>query len=215
MMKADLIIFDLDGTLVNSIPDLTVSLNQVSYLNKHKVFTQKEVESIVGGGVSKLVEDAFGIKQNEKGFQQLFSQFISHYGKNHSRHTHLFDDVVEVLEYYKLKKLAILSNKFDAFTNQIVKDFGIGKYFDMVLGATNGIAKKPSAEPINHILKKLGISPNKAVMIGDGEADIQSAQNAGIVSVSVTYGNRSREYLELLEPDFIIDELTELKTIIE
>ncbi len=214
-MKADLIIFDLDGTLVNSIPDLTDSLNYVSNLRNHNKFTEDRVKSIVGGGVSKLIEDAFAINKNDEEFQEIFSQFLLFYNNNHSKRSHLYENVLNTLEHFKLKKLAILSNKLDVFTKQIVKDFGIEKYFDIVLGATDEIARKPSSEPINYILKKLNISSEKAIMVGDSEPDIMSAKNAGITSVSVTYGYRSKEQLENLNPNFMIDELTELKTIIE
>ncbi len=214
-MKADLIIFDLDGTLVNSIPDLTDSLNYVSNLRNHNKFTEDRVKSIVGGGVSKLIEDAFAINKNDEEFQEIFSQFLLFYNNNHSKRSYLYKNVLNTLEHFKLKKLAILSNKLDVFTKQIVKDFGIEKYFDIVLGATDEIARKPSSEPINYILKKLNISSDKAIMVGDSEPDIMSAKNAGITSVSVTYGYRSKEQLENLNPNFMIDELTELKTIIE
>lgn len=214
-MKADLIIFDLDGTLVNSIPDLTDSLNFVSNLRNHKRFTEDGVKSIVGGGVSKLIEDAFEINKNDEEFQEVLSQFLLFYRNNHSNRSHLYNNVREVLEYFKAKKLAILSNKLDIFTKQIVKDFGIDKYFDLVLGATDSIAKKPSAEPIKFILNKINITFDNAIMVGDSEPDIMCATNAGIASVSVTYGYRSKEQLKANSPDFIIDDLTELKTIIE
>ena len=214
-MNTDLIIFDLDGTLVNSIPDLTDSLNFVSNRMNYNKFTEERVKSIVGGGVGKLIEDAYGMNKNDKEFKDVFELFLSFYSSNHSRRSHLYKNVQEILEHFKTKKLAVLSNKLDIYTKQLVKDFSIDKYFDLVLGATDEIAKKPSAEPINYILKKLNISPAKAVMVGDSEPDIMCAKNAGIASVSVSYGYRSKEQLERLNPDYLVDDLIELKTIIE
>ncbi len=212
-MKADLIIFDLDGTLINSIPDLKNALNNVSFRDKN--FTEEYIASIVGGGVRKLVQDAFGISSKDDEFNEVFSKFLSFYAKNHSKESYLYGNVIEILEHFKSKKLAILSNKLDSFTKQIAKDFSIDKYFDLVLGANNDMEKKPSPEAINHILKKLKVSSHKAIMVGDSEADIMGAKNAGISALAVTYGYRSKESLKGLNPDYLIDNLTELKTIIE
>jgi len=211
-MKVDLIIFDLDGTLINSIPDLTDSLNQVS---TNKLFTENEIAGLVGGGVSKLIENAFNISSTDKAFEKVFNSFLNIYGNNHSRRSYLYNNVIEILKHFDSKKLVILSNKLDRFTKQIVKDFDIYQYFDLVLGATDGIAKKPSGEPIEFILRELGILAGKALMVGDSEPDIMTAKNSGIKSIAVTYGYRSRKELIRLKPDYLINDLTELKSIVE
>ena len=215
IMKVDLIIFDLDGTLVNSIPDLTNAINYVAKKNNLHVFNEIEISELVGGGVSRLIESAFNISSDETGFADYFNLFLNYYGSNHSNNSYLYDDVLDVLEHFKTKKLAILSNKLHVFTKQMVKDYKIDNYFDIVLGATDKLKKKPSAEPINYILQKLKISHNAAVIVGDSEPDIITAKKSGIYSIAVTYGYRSRTQLEQHKPDFIIDELTELKKIIE
>ena len=214
-MKVDLIIFDLDGTLVNSIPDLTNAINHVAGENNLPVYNESEISDLVGGGVSNLIERAFNISSDESGFADYLNLFMEYYGKNHSKYSHLFKDVLDVLEYFKTKKLAILSNKLHIFTKKIVEDYGIDNYFDIILGATDKLEKKPSADPVNYILEKLRIPPKAAVIVGDSEPDVITAKNSGIYSIAVTYGYRSWTQLKAHNPDFIIDELVELKTIIE
>jgi len=213
-MKVDLIIFDLDGTLVNSIPDLTDSLNYVACNNNLSLFDEQRVVELVGGGIAKLIEMAFEIDQSEDNFSTYFNQFMKHYKRNFSNRSYLYKNVPGVLEYFETKKMAILSNKVDYLTKHVAIDYSIYGYFDLILGATEGLPKKPSAEPILYILKKLNIDASKAIMVGDSEPDIISAKNAGIKSVALTSGYRSKNQLEKLAPDFIIDDIIDLKMII-
>jgi phosphoglycolate phosphatase len=213
--QIDLIIFDLDGTLINSIPDLTDALNHVSKTKQYYSFTQSQVAKMVGGGVHQLIERAFEVKKSDVEFLSFFNSFLDYYNNHHSNLSYLYPGVSETLHHFRPKKLAILSNKMEVFTKQIVKDFDLNQYFDMVVGARDGLAKKPSAEPIHHILQKLDIAPGKAAMVGDSEADILAAKKAGAKSIAVTYGYRSKQQLSTLQPDFIIEAITELIPIIK
>ena len=214
-MKVDLIIFDLDGTLVNSIPDLTNAINYVAKQNNLAIYCEPEVGRMVGSGISKLIEKAFNVDKDNYNFTQYLDLFLQFYSQNHSNNSHLYNNVKRILEYFKSKRKVILSNKYQPFTKQIVIDLDINKYFDIVLGASDEMAKKPSAEPINYILQELKIHPDAAIMIGDSEPDIQAAKNAGIHSVAVTYGYRSKTHLKQLNPDYIVDDLLELIEIVE
>ena len=214
-MEVELIIFDLDGTLVNSIPDLTDSLNHVAKLHNKSVIDESRVTSLVGSGINKLLEDIFNINQHHSSFASYFNQFMEHHEQNYSKRSHLYNNTISILKYFKAKKLAILSNKINHLTKQVAKDFNIYDYFDIILGATNDLKKKPSGEPITHILNKLNIIPSKAIMVGDSEHDIMCAKSAGIVSVALTSGYRSLEQLKKHKPNYIIDDIIELKSIIQ
>lgn len=214
-MKVDLIIFDLDGTIVNSIPDLTNSINHVAVKNRMTTYREIEISKIVGSGITNLIEKAFNIKKEDHNFKQYLDSFLEYYSQNHSNNSHLYKNVKETLEYFNQKKLAILSNKLNIFTKEIVKNYNINRYFDIVVGATEEMAKKPSSEPINYILQELKIQPNAAIMVGDSEPDILAAKSAGIKSIAVSYGYRSISQLQKHNPDFIIDEINELTEIVE
>jgi phosphoglycolate phosphatase len=214
-IKPHLLIFDLDGTLMNSIPDLCMALNYTAQRFGTKEFDESRVVKLVGGGVRKLVQDAFDLDQSSDLFSEYFDVFMACYSENHSKQSHLFEGVLETLENFKGKKMAILSNKHDQFTKQIAIDYGIDKYFEIILGATDKLRKKPSAEPIEFILRQTNTPKSMAVMIGDSEADIRTAKNSGISSIAVTYGYRTKERLLLEKPDFICNSINELKQIIE
>ena len=216
-MKKELIIFDLDGTLINSIPDLTDALNHTASLFERKGFTEADITKMVGAGVSKLIERAFETTKGENLFDEVFGVFLEYYNKHHSRLSYLYDGVEKELSrlHKSGKKLAILSNKLDRFTKQIAKDFGIEKHFSIVLGATDELKPKPSGEAINFILEKLGISKEMALMVGDSQPDIMAAKDAGIDCVAVTYGYRPEEILKEFNPGFMISRISKLKEIIE
>ena len=212
---AELIIFDLDGTLINSIPDLTDALNHVKTKETRKPFTEEQVAGFVGAGVANLIERAFDTDKSHADFQKYFESFLTYYESHHSHLSYLYNDVIETLRHFRSKKLAILSNKLQPFTRQIVKDFRMNQYFDLVIGARDDLAKKPSAEPIHYILQKFNTSTDQAVMVGDSEADIMAAKNAEIKCVAVTYGYRSKQQLSALQPDFMVDAIKELLPIIK
>jgi len=213
-MNIDLIIFDLDGTLVNSIPDLTISLNHVAKKINKPQFSEGEISSIVGGGITRLIEKSFNIPSNDLEFKNILNLFMKHHEQNCTNMSYLYKNTIEILEYFKSKKLAILSNKIDYLTKQVVSYYNIDSYFDIVLGATDELSKKPSPEPVLHILNTLNILPNNAIMVGDSEPDIICSKNAGIRSVALTSGYRSKAQLEPLKPDFLIDNIYDLKDII-
>lgn len=212
--KAELIIFDLDGTLMNSIPDLTISLNHTATKFGFESFSEDQLAAMVGGGVRKLVEDAFNCKMHDEKYKDYFDEFMVYYSENHSVRSHLFEGVEEVLQHFKHKKMAILSNKFENFTREMADNYGISKYLDFVHGANNYFAKKPSAEGINYILNEAEAKREETIMVGDSQADIRTAKNAGVASIAVTYGYRSREELTIEKPDFICDSIDELKEIL-
>ena len=214
LTNIELIIFDLDGTLINSIPDLTDAMNHVANMKNHEPFSEKQVGGFVGEGVTQLIEKAFKIEKSDASFNDYFNQFLKYYEAHHSNRSRLFDGVVDTLNHLYPIKMAVLSNKLQPFTRQIVKDFGLHKYFEMVVGANVKLKMKPSGQPVQFILNQVGVSPEKAVMVGDSEPDIMAAKNAGINSIAVTYGYRSEKNLKALQPDFLISRFNQLNEII-
>jgi phosphoglycolate phosphatase len=210
------ILFDLDGTLIDSGDDLANSVNyMLKKLNK-KTFDNETIKKWIGNGAAVLVKRALSggmeIKDiNEEEFQKAFEIFMNHYSENLCVNTKLFDGVREVLEYLKDKKLAIITNKPYKFVLPILEYFKIDEYFDLVLGGDSLDEKKPSAKPLKVACERLGVLENEAVMVGDSKNDIIAAKNAGIRSVCVTYGYLQGEEAEKLGADFVINSLKELK----
>lgn len=213
-MKA--VLFDLDGTLIDSGDDLANSVNFMLKKMNKKQYDNETIKRWIGNGAAVLVKRALSgsmdIKDiDEEEFQKAFEIFMNHYSENLCVNTSLFDGVREVLESLKDKKLAIITNKPFKFVLPILEHFKIDDYFDVVLGGDSLDEKKPSPKPLKVACKKLGVLENEAVMVGDSKNDIIAAKNAGIRSVCVTYGYLQGEEAESLGADFIINSLIELK----
>ena len=207
----DLIIFDLDGTLVDSRYDLTDAVNFALKELGHPLITFEQLPSMVGSGIRKLIELALG-DFSESDYEAARVLFNQYYSENYTNKTTFFKEIPEVLNFFQKKKKAVYSNKAHPFTVKIINDLKLAGHFDMVLGSNPNLYKrKPSPEGIFYILKTLGVDASRAIMVGDSTHDIHAAQQAGVASCAVTYGYRSREILKAAAPDYIIDNILDLK----
>lgn len=214
-MNIDLIIFDLDGTLVDSIPDLSDSLNYAAKKLGYPLIAEKEVPALVGNGVRALISKAFELTIGTPDFEKAQEAFMEYYSQNLTTRTVFFPNVEDTIFHFSQKKLAILSNKPDHFTKPIIEALGLQKHFEIVLGANKHMERKPSAEPIQYIMNKLGVLPEKTLMVGDGDADVMAGKNAGVNTCAVSYGYRSAAELELLQPDFLLDDIGQIRSLIQ
>lgn len=197
-MNKKAVIFDLDGTLLNTLEDLTDSTN---YALEQCGFTQRNIDEIrqfVGNGVSKLIERAVPENTNNNDFQRCLELFKKHYQKNMFNQTKPYKGIIQMLQKIKLAglKTAVVSNKFDLAVNKLCK-----KYFphliDFCAGENEpkGIRKKPAPDTVIKVLKNFDITPYEAIYVGDSEVDIQTAINSGIDCISVLWGFKDREFL--------------------
>lgn len=196
MIKA--VIFDLDGTLVDSIADLCNSANFA--LNKYG-FPQHELAKynyFVGKGMTNLIERVIPKESlNKENFQKVYDTFIEHYSNNFLVNTAPYNGVVESLKVLKENgiKLAILSNKKDEFTQIIAKEL-FGDLFDLVCGKKEDLPLKPNADSTLSILKNFGLTSSECAFLGDSGVDMQTAVNSGCLPVGVTWGLRTEDELK-------------------
>ena len=209
-----LIIFDLDGTLVNSQHDIRDGINHSLSKLGRPTISYEQVRSMVGGGVKRLVEKAFenaDVIELAHGLQY----FQDYYYNNLTTRTTCYPGVLEVLQHFKQTKKAVYSNKPHPLTSKVIHQLDLDSYFDIILGSNpDKYDRKPSPEGVLHILKELKVRPGNAIMVGDSTHDIHAAQAAGIHSCAVTYGYRSLEILEKAKPDFVIHNMGALKTLV-
>ncbi|GAB6184081.1 HAD-IA family hydrolase [Thermodesulfovibrio hydrogeniphilus] len=211
-MKTELIIFDLDGTLVDSCEDIRQALNYCFAKKGIKGFSYEEVRQMVGEGVNRLIEKALSARNVSMPIQELLDCFVSYYHEHIADFSQLYPDVRETLEALEDFKKAVISNKLTALTIKTMEHLDILKYFDFVAGSDTFSERKPSPLPIFETIKKFNTSPDKTIIVGDSDIDIQTGKAAGVKVVAVTYGYRDRELLQ--DADFIIDRLSALKNII-
>lgn len=191
-----LAIFDLDGTILDTLEDLADSTNYALRMNKLPPRTQDEIRSFVGNGIRKLIERAVPENTSLEVTNGVYECFKEYYEIHCKDKTRPYDGIVSVL--MELRKrgvaLAVLSNKADFAVQILCEEFFPG-LFDVAAGAKEGIHKKPSPDGIYEILKKLLIDAKQAVYIGDSDVDIQTGKNAGMDVISVTWGFREESFL--------------------
>lgn len=209
-----LIIFDLDGTLVDSIEDITDALNfACKPLFVH--FSVEETKRFVGSGVSWLIEQAIA-KASHMAFQfnDILKRFLDYYSMNLVVKSKLFDGVTEILlELEHSYKKALVSNKKESLTREMLKSFDIDKHFSCILGGDSLPEKKPSALPILEVLSRLDVQKDEALIVGDSDQDIRAGKAAGILTVAAAYGYRERT--KLLDADYIIEHIRQLIPLVQ
>ncbi|WP_456480395.1 phosphoglycolate phosphatase [Nautilia sp.] len=208
-----LLIFDLDGTLIDSVPDLTVAINKTFNELGIDTVSEEEVRNYLGNGAKTLIERALKNKNDTDLLQKALKTFKNHYKNNVCVKTSLYPGVKETLGKLPHKK-AIVTNKPYEFVGEILKTLGIEEHFEMYIGGESLPEKKPSPLPLLYVCKKMGFDPKNSVMIGDSKNDIISAKKAQIKSVAVNYGYNYGEDVAAFEPDIIIDDFTKLSEVL-
>ena len=199
MEKYDTYIFDLDGTLLDTLADLAASVNYALRQCCMPERTVEEVRQFVGNGVKLLMIRAVPDGEQNPRFGEAFDTFRRHYLEHSLDTTRPYDGVVELLERLRAegKRMAVVSNKFDAATKELVAHF-FGNLIDVAIGEHEaaGVRKKPAPDTVMEALRQLGTDGKKAVYIGDSDVDLQTARNSGLPCISVLWGFRDRSFLQ-------------------
>ncbi len=208
-MKVKVVVFDMDGTLLYTLEDLTDSVNFALEKCNLKKRNINEIREFVGDGVYKLIERAVG--DNVEKIGECFEIFKNHYSKNSTNKTRPYNGAQETLKKLKDKglKLAVLSNKPDFEVKKLSKLF-FEDIFDISMGETVDFPKKPNPKSLLSIIKTFGVKEKEIIFIGDSEVDIQTAKNAGINCYSVSWGYKTRDFLVQNGAEIIFDNFSDL-----
>ncbi|MCM1260730.1 MAG: HAD family hydrolase [Prevotella sp.] len=195
-MKYTTIIFDLDGTLLNTLDDLADSLNYALAKEGYATHTYEEVKFFVGSGIRVMIERA--LPQNIKNFDAVYQTFLTHYEKNKTNKTAPYQGVFETLAVLKAKgiRMAIVSNKYQQGVTEICTPL-FGKYMDVMIGEQPGYAKKPSRDMVDLAMKQLQADPATTVYVGDSDIDVLTAQNAQLPCIGAAWGFRGEAFLKV------------------
>ncbi len=193
MTKIKSLIFDLDGTLINTGPDLMNALNFVLKENNLKELEHKHIGKLVGFGALNMIKKGFkfyGKYPNECKLRDLTKNFLHYYKKNCSKNSYLYPGVERTLSILSRKKiiLNVCTNKNQLLADKVLKELKIKKYFKIVLGSSDSLKLKPHTEMLSFIMKKLRLRKNETIMVGDSLNDIFPARILNIRSIFVTYG---------------------------
>ncbi len=196
MKKA--VIFDLDGTLLNTLDDLADSTNYALSRFGYPTRTIDEVRQFVGNGVAKLIERAIPEGKNNPNFEKCLAIFKENYAQNMYNKTAPYNGIIEMLSNLKSKgiKIAVVSNKFDLAVKELCKKYFEG-FIDFAAGENEaqGIKKKPAPDTVISVLNEFNFAPEDAVYVGDSDVDIMTAKNSKMPCISVTWGFRDEKFL--------------------
>ena len=195
-MKIDTIIFDLDGTLLYTIEDLTDSTNYALKHFGYQTRTVEEITNFVGNGVRLLIERAIPDGKDNPNLEECLTLFKTHYSNNMFNKTKPYDNIIDTLKELKKQnyKTAVVSNKFDSAVKELCNKYFEG-LINSAVGQRDNVNKKPAPDAVFEVMKELNVTREQCIYVGDSEVDIKTAENAGIPCISVTWGYKSIDFL--------------------
>ncbi len=200
------ILFDLDGTLLDTLDDLTAAVNVALGEFGYPLRTKAEVRRFVGNGVRRLMEQAVPAGTSSQDFEPCFERMRSYYAGHNAEKTAPYEGVLALLQTLKERgiPMALVSNKPDGPVAQLA-DIHFPGIFSVTVGDQPGLERKPAPDMPLLALERLGLQREDVVYVGDSDVDFRTARNTGVPIVSVSWGFRDREVLEALGPDYLID----------
>ncbi len=218
MQNINTFFFDLDGTLVDSVPDLAKALNLTLIDYQRPTYDENTVRHWVGNGARVLVERGLSGNTNAKSdytpseIDAALEKFLFYYRTLDTKDTVLYDGVSATLNSLKNRgyKLALITNKPSEFIEPILSSFSLSHLFSLTIGGDSLPEKKPSARPLLYACETLGVSPSQCVMVGDSKNDIQAAKSANIKSIGLTYGYNYGESIAAYQPDWVFSSFSEI-----
>jgi len=221
LKKPEMILIDVDGTLVDSVPDLAYCVDEMMKQLGRAPHGEAKVRDWVGNGVERLVRRALigqlDGEPDEADFELAYPIFLDLYAVNTSQRSVLYPGIREGLDYLKKQgyRLGCVTNKAAQFTLPLLKDLGIHDDFEIIIAGDTLAKKKPDPMPLLHAAEILGVDPSAALMIGDSQSDVKAARAAGFQIVCMSYGYNHGEDIRHYNPDVVIDSLTEIRNILE
>jgi phosphoglycolate phosphatase len=215
-----LLIFDLDGTLVDSRLDLANAINAMLRYRGRPEMPVDVISNYIGDGAPMLVRRALGDPDDERSVNEAIQYFLVWYREHKLDNTYVYPGMFPALERLytasngRERKLAVLSNKPVNPSRDIVAGLGLSKYFFQVYGGNSFSTKKPDPYGALQLAREAGVQPEETVVVGDSQNDILTARNAGMWSIGVTYG-LSPQTLEIAPPDVLVDKPEEIAMIFE
>ena len=210
-MKYNTYIFDLDGTLLDTLQDLANAVNHAMREMKYPERTVDEVRRFIGNGIRMLIKRAAPQGISNSDYEKTLAVFTAYYLDHIADFTKPYDGISEVIKTLKSKgcKVAVVSNKADEAAKKVVKDY-FGDVFDMVVGKMDRFPSKPEPDSVLYVIETLGADKDKCIYSGDSEVDVHTAHNAGLPCVGVTWGNRDVSELIAAGAEYIAEKPNEI-----
>lgn len=219
--KPAMVLIDVDGTLVDSVPDLAYCVDEMLKQLDMPVYGEDMVRNWVGNGVERLTRRALigqlDGEPDEALFEKAYPIFLDLYDKNVCERSCLYDGVREAMDFLKTAdvKVGCVTNKNAQFTLPILEKLGIKDDFEIIICGDTLTKKKPDPLPLLHAAEKLGVTPEQSMMLGDSMSDVKAARAAGFDIICMSYGYNHGEDIRDYNPDAVVDSMAEIKNIID
>jgi phosphoglycolate phosphatase len=221
LSKPEMVLIDVDGTLVDSVPDLAFCVDEMMQQLGRPPHGEEKVREWVGNGVERLVRRALvgqlDGEPDEADFQKAYPIFLDLYAENTSKRSVLYPGVEAGIAYLKTAgfKLGCVTNKAAQFTIPLLKELGIYDHFGIVVSGDTLSKKKPDPLPLLYVAEHFGVDPEKSLMLGDSVSDVTAARAAGFKIVCMSYGYNHGMDIRDAHPDAVIDSMAELEKLLE
>lgn len=212
----DTVIFDLDGTILDTLTDLTNAVNYALRTCGYEEKTESQVRSYVGNGIRNLMRRAVPQGTSEHDLETSFAQFKSFYEKNMYVYTRAYEGIPELMRQLSEKgyHIGVVSNKADFAVKVLMEQFFDG-LVEIGVGEMDNMGRKPAPDTLFYVMQKMKVTPDRCIYVGDSDVDIRTAENAGIPCISVTWGFRSPQFLLENGAQYIADNTVQLAMQIE
>jgi phosphoglycolate phosphatase len=208
-IAVDLIVFDLDGTLADTLSDLTEAANYACHSLGLPVQLPSAIRAMIGGGERKLIERLVGPEHQDK-VDECLKLYLDYYTRHNGEQSRVYPGVVTTLERLERKRLAVLSNKLWRLTQQALEAVGIARFFVAIRGGGAGVPLKPAPDQLLALIADMGMKPSRTLMVGDKPADVQAGRAAGAFTAAVTYGYGDLDSLTAASPDFLLPRFSQV-----
>lgn len=221
LRKPEMVLIDVDGTLVDSVPDLAWCVDELMRILDMPARGEDRVRNWVGNGVERLVRRALindlNGEPDDALFQKAYPIYLELYADNTCKRSHLYEGVREGLDYLKSAgyKLGCVTNKAEAFTIPLLKTLGVYDDFAIVISGDTLPVKKPDPGPLLHAAKFFNVKPENAMMLGDSVSDVKAARAAGFQITCMTYGYNHGDNIADANPDALLDSMAGLQSLLE
>ena len=221
LKKPEMILIDVDGTLVDSVPDLAYCVDEMMRALDMPVHGEAKVRNWVGNGVERLVRRALvGQLEGEPDealFQRAYPLFLELYADNTSKRSTLYPGVAEGVAWLQAQgyRLGCVTNKAARFTLPLLRDLGVHDQFEIIISGDTLPQKKPDPAPLLHAARFFGVEPEQALMIGDSVSDVKAARAAGFQIVCMSYGYNHGADIRDFHPDAVIDSMVEIRDLLQ
>ncbi len=211
-MSVHVLLFDLDGTLVDTIRDITNALNYALRPLGIQELSMHDAKALVGEGITRLLEKVLRAEKRDF-LEDVKSNFLSYYERHLTDYSAVYPGVSETLRRFGRFRKAVISNKREHLSRGILHKLELLGYFDLVIGSDTTPQKKPSPVPVTYALEKFGARPEEAVMVGDSNFDVTAGRKAGVTTIAATYGYREKQ--ALADADFFIDHFSDILYVLD